>query len=1122
MNLLRSSARHSGVAWLALALLVAGCARLTAQTASPVLSPTSLSFTSAAGSSPTAQSLSVSLPTAGASYTATATSTGNWLSVTPASGVSPGSLSVAVNGQSLTAGSYAGFVTVTAGGVSTTIPVTTSATASGFSSLTASQSNLTYNFATGATTPLSRNVVLTTGSTQTGALSTVITIGTPGTIVSVTPPSPAISPTTPASVDVSVNPIGLMPGTYLAAVAFGAPGTGGTVVNLTINVGSASTGGINSNLQQISLNGQIGTTAPLSQDIQITAPGTTPLTFAVSTATTSCGSSWLSATPLNGSTPATVNVQLNPSALPAGTCQGTISLLATGSSAPVTIPVSFTLSAGTALTVPTTPTNFNYQIGGTVPSPQTVSISSGSTPLNFTLGSSGTPAFIAFTPTSATTPSVVQLSINPAALTGLAAGTYTNTVSVTSAGAANSPRTFPVTLTVTGAGGLSTIVPTLSSANFNFQIGQATPAAQRIQLSSNGAPLNYTVTSATTTCPGFFTVTPSTGSTFEAGAPGELTITPVTTGISAASACAGTVTVTIDGSTTAPLLIPVRLNASATALLNISPNAINRVAVAFTSNLITQNIALSSTDSTPLTYTATVATNPTGQTWLSVAPSSGVTPATLVVTLNQSGLPPGNYQGTITVGTGASSTPQIIPVNFSIVTAILTPSSPSLTFTQALAGNNPAPQALNLGTLPPGSVTTAIVTALNGTGWLSATTAGSLVTVSVNSAGLAEGTYRGVISVSVPGTSPSVLNVPVTFTLGNPSSLTVSPTTLTFAYTSGAATIPSAQTLQLANAGAAIPFSAVAETTTGGNWFTISPASGTTPGTLTVTPNPSVISGLASGSYMGRITISSSSLPTVTQVVNLNLTVASSATGTPTITSVVNAATSQAGAVAPGTIIMITGTNLGPVATSMLQLGANGLLLTTLADFTVLIDDIPAPLVMVSSTQINAVVPYEVAGKTSVNLVIRRGAGATAVSSAPRALMIAPTSPGILTLTMDGQGQGAILNQNGTINGPSSPSAPGSIIVVYGTGGGVMNPGVATGSVTSSTGTSFPQPLAAVSATVGGQNATVLYAGAAPGFLSGLMQFNLQLPSNLPTGPQPVILTIGGVSSRSGATVTIR
>jgi uncharacterized protein (TIGR03437 family) len=668
-----------------------------------------------------------------------------------------------------------------------------------------------------------------------------------------------------------------------------------------------------------------------------------------------------------------------------------------------------------------------------------------------------------------------------------------------------------------------------AAAEFVFQLGQAAPAAQTIQIGSSGAPVKFNVTSTTTTCAGFFSVTPQSGSTAEFASDGtlrmgEITITPNTQGVSSASTCSGSVIVALDGSTSTPLTIPVTLNAVATNVLTATPIAIQATALAGSPTPNTRTISVKSTTANvPLSFTASVVTDPPAQTWLSVTPTSSQSPADLTVNMNQSGLLPGVYQGSIRLSTGGSSPAQTIPVRFTVVGNLLSPTPGTLSFTQSVGGAAPAEQLINLGILPSGSTVSAVATAINGSGWLSvnAPAGQSNVSVRVNSTGLSEGLYRGVITIQVPGSSPSPLYVPVSFTYGTPSALTASPTSLSFNYTLGNSTTPAAQTIQVSTSGQAVPFNVATASSSGGNFFSVTPTSGTTPGTVSVALNQAVIANLAAGSYAGTITLSSANAPG-TQTIAVNLTVAAGPpAGTPTLSSIVNLATNQTG-IAPGTIVTLTGTNLGPTTPASLQLTPSGMVQTTLAGTSVTIDGVAAPLLMVSDTQINAIVPYEVTGKTSVPVVVSRTVSGTTLSSQSTALAIAATAPGILTFDPSGTGQGAILNQDATINGSASPAAPGSIIVVYATGEGLLTPPASTGSVTSSTGTSFPQPVAAVSATVGGTPATVLYAGSAPGLIAGLLQVNLRLPSNLPSGAQPVVLNIGGVSSRAGVTVLVR
>jgi uncharacterized protein (TIGR03437 family) len=119
-----------------------------------------------------------------------------------------------------------------------------------------------------------------------------------------------------------------------------------------------------------------------------------------------------------------------------------------------------------------------------------------------------------------------------------------------------------------------------------------------------------------------------------------------------------------------------------------------------------------------------------------------------------------------------------------------------------------------------------------------------------------------------------------------------------------------------------------------------------------------------------------------------------------------------------------------------------------------------------------------------------------------------------------GAGQGAILNQNSTVNSPSNPAAKGSIIIVFATGAGQTDPGGTDGQLA---GDPLPIPLLPVSVQIGGLDAKVLYAGAAPGLVAGVLQVNCVAPLDSPSGyAVPIVLSVGKTSSPAGVTVAIK
>jgi uncharacterized protein (TIGR03437 family) len=187
-----------------------------------------------------------------------------------------------------------------------------------------------------------------------------------------------------------------------------------------------------------------------------------------------------------------------------------------------------------------------------------------------------------------------------------------------------------------------------------------------------------------------------------------------------------------------------------------------------------------------------------------------------------------------------------------------------------------------------------------------------------------------------------------------------------------------------------------------------------------------------------------------------------------------------------------------------------------LADTRVLFDSIPAPLLYVHSGQISAVVPYAVAGSVQTRLQVEyRGA-----RSDPVALRVAASAPGIFTLDSSGRGPGAILNQDTTVNSSVNPAERGSVVSVFATGEGEVAPQVPDGILASVT--VLPRPRLPVRVTIGGAAAEVLYAGASPGLVVGLLQVNARIPPETPSGTVPVVLTVGEESSQSGVTMAIR
>jgi len=284
---------------------------------------------------------------------------------------------------------------------------------------------------------------------------------------------------------------------------------------------------------------------------------------------------------------------------------------------------------------------------------------------------------------------------------------------------------------------------------------------------------------------------------------------------------------------------------------------------------------------------------------------------------------------------------------------------------------------------------------------------------------------------------------------------------------------------------------------------------------------------------------------------------------------------------APYELITLFGDNFGPTAGTPVQgtldgfgrfhttLAANGHNLTVAfykADGVTLIAN--AYLLFANNNQINALVPSGVTGNATVKIV----ASWNALNSSAFVANIAAQDPGVFTVTSSGQGQGAILLSDYSLNSASNPGLVGkSTVLIYLTGLGAPN---STGANSNAAASKFPATCVspanymatinalpgnagwttvdgaviqvsqlktnvlppcmatanAVTVTIGGLAATVSYAGWVGDSVAGLYQINALVPAKanpsvaIPPAVSnvPVVVTIGGVSSQVGVTMAVK
>ena len=213
--------------------------------------------------------------------------------------------------------------------------------------------------------------------------------------------------------------------------------------------------------------------------------------------------------------------------------------------------------------------------------------------------------------------------------------------------------------------------------------------------------------------------------------------------------------------------------------------------------------------------------------------------------------------------------------------------------------------------------------------------------------------------------------------------------------------------------------------------------------------------------------------------------------------SVVSAASLLAGPLAPGAVVTILGSGLGPDSGVNSAFDASGRLPTSLAGVEVLFDGVAAPLFYVQAGQATAQAPYTLAGETTTNVQVSYQN--VVVGSADVAVTAA--APAIFP---------AVVNQDGSLNLDTAPAQRGSIITFYATGDGLTFPASVEGIPASAP---YPYPLLPVSIAVAGSAAELLFAASAPG-LVGILQVNARIPPSLTaTGQQTLTLQVGDAVS---------
>ena len=236
--------------------------------------------------------------------------------------------------------------------------------------------------------------------------------------------------------------------------------------------------------------------------------------------------------------------------------------------------------------------------------------------------------------------------------------------------------------------------------------------------------------------------------------------------------------------------------------------------------------------------------------------------------------------------------------------------------------------------------------------------------------------------------------------------------------------------------------------------------------------------------------------------------------------TIVSSSSFKSGSVSPGELISVYGANLGP-ATPVSATGS-GNLPTALGGTTVSFDGVAVPLFYVSSSEVSVETPVTLNPGSNTSIQVTSTFGQSQAVTLP----VVPARPGIYTIESGGAGQARAINQDGTTNGNGTvtangsdvPAPAGTVIQLFASGLGALDPQVATGAPAPSD--PLSKATLPITATVAGLAADVQYAGAAP-TLVGLYQVNVAIPANCPNGQVGVTLNAGGNVSQDGVVITV-
>ena len=208
--------------------------------------------------------------------------------------------------------------------------------------------------------------------------------------------------------------------------------------------------------------------------------------------------------------------------------------------------------------------------------------------------------------------------------------------------------------------------------------------------------------------------------------------------------------------------------------------------------------------------------------------------------------------------------------------------------------------------------------------------------------------------------------------------------------------------------------------------------------------------------------------------------------------------------VSGGTLISLFGSGLAP---SVEQAQAIPLP-TSLGGVSVTINGVAAPLLFVSGGQVNLQVPFATSGTLATIALNNNGTTSNEV-----VVPVAQTSPAIFSVEGTGFGPGIVVHADFSLVSEALPAAAGETVVIFLTGLGPLDPPIADGAPGPEAEPFSRTTDSSIQVLFGGEAGTLLFSGAAPGFV-GLYQINVTIPNPVVVGAAvPIAIFTGNAFS---------